>query len=68
MFATSAYTFNYLSVSLELDFEAFYVWFIFDRVWNLIPKMGSTENGKVFVSYFEPMTLGKLRRLVILRL
>ena len=44
VFATSACTFNYLPVSCEFGFEAFYVWFIFDRVWNLIPKMGSMEN------------------------
>ena len=44
---TSACTFNYLPVSSEFDFEAFCVWFIFDRVWNLIPKMDSTKNKSV---------------------
>ena len=47
LFATSACTFNYLPVSREFGFEAFCVWFIFDRVWNLIPKMGSTESKSV---------------------
>ena len=37
----------HLPVSREFGFEAFYVWFIFDRVWNLIPKMSSTENKSV---------------------
>ena len=42
LFGTSACTFNYFPVSREFGFEAFCVWFIFDRVWNLIPKIGST--------------------------
>ena len=33
--------------SREFGFEAFCIWFIFDRVWNLIAKMGSTENKSV---------------------
>ena len=47
LFATSACAFNYVPVSREFGFEAFCVWFIFDRIWNLIPKMGSTESKSV---------------------
>ena len=49
LFATSAYTLNHLPPSHEFSFEAFCVWFIFDRVQRwVVPKP------KVFVSYFKP--------------
>ena len=67
LFATSACIFNYLPVSREFVFGTFCVWFIFERVWNLILKI--RQHGKqAFVPYFKPMNLGKLRRSVTRRL
>ena len=37
----------HLPVFRDFGFKGFCVWFAFDRAWNLIPKMGSTENKSV---------------------
>ena len=48
LFATSTCGYNHMPVSSDLDFEIFCVWFIFDRVWNLMWMVVLLSNSASF--------------------